>query len=48
MEESKKNFSLETFMFNRLWSPLYYGEEYADGSLIRRIDGGIIQRPVGG
>jgi len=48
MEEIKYFFSLETFMFNRLWSPLYYGEEYADGGLISRIDGGIIQRPVGG
>ena len=48
MEEIKYIFSLETFTFNRLWSPLYYGEKYVDVSLIRRIDGGIIQRPVGG
>ena len=40
MEEIKYFFSLETFMFNMIWSPLYYGEEYADGGLIRRIDVG--------
>ena len=43
MEEIKYFFSLEPFIFNRLWSLLYYGEEYADGGLIRRIDGGNIQ-----
>ena len=42
MEEIKYFFSLEPFMFNRLWSLLYYGEKYADGGPIRTMDIAVI------
>ena len=43
MEEIKYFFSLELFMFNRLWSLLYYSGEHADDSPIERMDVGCNQ-----
>ena len=46
MEEIKYFFGLELFIFNRLWSLLYYSGEHADGGPIERMDVGRNQAVI--